>query len=34
MQNPGLRVDVDDQIFSVLRNSGNAAFRVGDVIQI
>ena len=34
MQNPGLRIDVDDQMFSVLRNSSSAAFRVGDVIQI
>lgn len=34
MQNPGLRVDIDDQIFSVLRSSSSSASRVGDVIQV
>jgi hypothetical protein len=34
LQNPGLRIDIDDEIFSVLRSSNSAAFRVGDVIQI
>ena len=29
-----MRLDIDDQIFSVLRNSSTSAYRVGDVIQI
>ncbi len=33
-QNPGMRIDIDDQIFSVLKKSTSSAYRVGDVIQI
>lgn len=29
-----MRLEIDDQIFSVLRNSSTSAYKVGDVIQI
>lgn len=33
-QNPGMRLQVDDHIFSVLRSPTTSAYRVGDVIQV
>lgn len=29
-----MKLEIDDQIFSVLRNSGTSAYRVVDVIQV
>lgn len=32
--NPNMKIDVDEQMFSVLRNSGSQVMRVGDVIHV